>query len=326
MDPNKEEILVVVYWSDIPQFELFCYSLSRFWQGNKKIKIIISRKIHTEHNKDTTLINSTKIEKIVTDIAKFYFDGWSRKIFVNGITSWATGWHEQQVCKVLGSLETYSEDIVVFDSKDILLKNMSLDDFKDKNYYLIDRRKDSVDLNDHFSYKYWNISNKVDYVFPSNLTPWIWNREDLFLYNKQIESKENKKLENIEFFPGHYEIENYFVFNKYLIKNPKFKYVERKTELFHYCNFHDIENYNRLTSVSKASYLTNWPEDLKILKIHRKFYKNEDFKKYVSVVLKHFDFPRDLIDRWKHQFGDYIDNWKSHDDLEFRYYKDRDKY
>jgi hypothetical protein len=318
MENNNEQLLIVVYWCDLPQFKLFCYSINQFWKGNKKIKIVITTKVHKEHNKDTTRVNKNKIVKEVLETARTYLKDWKYDIVVRNEITWAGGWNEQQVLKVFDSAKCSEEHIIVFDCKDVLFKDLYYYDFIDQNKnYLITIAK-NVKEEHHSSYKYWNLKHLKEF-FPENLTPWIWNRYDLQDYIIEIQKKEKIKFRYIEFYPGNFEIENYFVYLRNIKKTAVSRYSDSKNLIHAYPPFED--DYTEPVQISR--YVENYH---KIIKVHRNYFSNNKYVNFIAKFLIENNFPNDLIGNWKKENTEYLENWKSHTDLEFYYYKDRNKY
>ncbi len=65
---------------------------------------------------------------------------------------------------------------------------------------------------------------------------------------------------------------------------------------------------------------------IKIIKVHRNYFSNNKYVNFIAKFLIENNFPNDLIGNWKKENTEYLENWKSHTDLEFYYYKDRNKY
>ena len=154
------KILVVTFQDDLAQFEMFCYCLAKNWQGQKNLIVVIGK------NTD---------DQTVQDIVdRVFFNEWTVEIKPTAHPT-EVGWHEQQINKVVYSVNSTANDVIVFDSKDFMLKPCNLSTFKPDNRYrityylpgkLVDSNPDVRQL----------VDKPVDHLPNlSNLTPWIWN-------------------------------------------------------------------------------------------------------------------------------------------------------
>ena len=168
------KLLVVTFEDDLAQFEMFCYCLTKNWQGQKNLIVVIGKNTNNQTVKDI--------------IDRVFSDKWTVEIKPTAYPTEA-GWHEQQINKVFYSVNSDAEDVIVFDSKDFILKPCDLSTFKPNNRYrityylpgkLVDSEPDVRQL----------VDKNVDHLPNlSNLTPWIWNISHLSKFWKYLNNK-----------------------------------------------------------------------------------------------------------------------------------------
>lgn len=157
----SHSLLVVTYTDDLPQFTMFCHCLNRNWQGNTELTVALG--------------NKTPVNVVEQIIAQQFDQRWQVTVLPSQ-APYMEGTPEQQVNKIVGSIQSGSDDVIVFDSKDFLLRPADISTFKRDDRYrvtyrlpgrrLIDMGYDITDIVDH----------PVDSLpAVSNLTPWIWN-------------------------------------------------------------------------------------------------------------------------------------------------------
>jgi len=157
----SHSLLVVTYTDDLAQFYMFCHCLNRNWQGDTQLTVVLGK---------NTLVD--RVERIV----KEQLDSrWQVKILASQAPH-MDGSIEQQVNKIIGSIQSGTNDVVVFDSKDFLLKPTNISTFKRDDRYRVTYRFPGQRLMD----MEYDITDIVDYPVDnlpavSNLTPWIWN-------------------------------------------------------------------------------------------------------------------------------------------------------
>ena len=190
------KLLVVTYPDDLKQFEMFCHCLEKNWRGSKNLIVV------TQQN--------TKQSTVQAIVDHMFLNGWTIEIKQTA-NSYADGYTEQQVNKIFYSINSAADDVVVFDSKDFLLRPCDFSTFKpdDKyrvTYYLPGRLVDA----------YPNITHVVDTPADhlpnvSNLTPWIWNVGQLDRYWNHINARFGN-YKTWKTFPVCTEIYGYYVF------------------------------------------------------------------------------------------------------------------
>lgn len=297
-----EQILVVVFWKDIPQFELFLHSLNKYWISNKNIKIVISDKVNTEFNKDTTRVNRNRIYNTIKTIVDNQLDNnWTYEIKFGDLNCWALGWHEQQLYKVIESNNSNFEHIVVFDSKDVLIKEYGIKDLIIKNNRYLIKRKIT---NDFSSSNYFSV--KMNYMC-SNLTPWIWNKYDLEKFVSFLTKKEKSHLIELEYFPGIYEIECFYLFNMLKNTNSRYRYVALSKIKKDFVTFTGDKNVVNESDVAG-------------IKLRRDLLSNQFNKTVVNMLTPFLD--KNILKKWQKESIEFQNNWKEHHDLLFYYYKD----
>jgi hypothetical protein len=160
-----EKLLVATYQDDLSQFEMFSHCIVKNWQGNPRLDVVLGK---------GTDVNS--VQSIIDDIFPI---SWTVKIKECAIGS-DDGYLQQQVNKVFYSIDSEFEDVIVFDSKDFVLRPIDIKTFKDQEiyrttFYLPDQQLS--DLCPSIS----SIKDQDVSWIPSiiNLTPWIWQVKQL---------------------------------------------------------------------------------------------------------------------------------------------------
>jgi hypothetical protein len=154
------KILVVTFQDDLSQFEMFCYCLNKNWQGQKDLIVVIGK--------------NTNDQRVQDIVSQAFSNEWTVEIKPTACPT-KIGWHEQQINKVFYSVNSNADDVVVFDSKDFMLKPCDFSTFKSDNryritYYLPGKLIDSEPKISKL------VDKKVDHLPNiSNLTPWVWN-------------------------------------------------------------------------------------------------------------------------------------------------------
>ena len=176
---------------------MFCYCLNKNWQGLKNLIVV------TQQNTDQQVI--------LRIINRMVLDGWNIEIKPTAHDYKNNGYTEQQVNKIFYSATSGVDDVVVFDSKDFVLRPCDFSTFKSDEKYRV-----TYYLPGQLIESYPDIKNIVDKPVDqlhnvSNLTPWVWNVDQLDRYWNHI----NDKFGNYttwKTFPACTEIYGYYVF------------------------------------------------------------------------------------------------------------------
>jgi hypothetical protein len=160
----SHKILVVTFEDDLAQFEMFCYCLSKNWNGQKNLIVVIGK--------------NTNNQSVLDIINRRLSGNWTVEIKPTAYPT-KIGWHEQQINKVFYSVNSSADDVIVFDSKDFILRPCDFSTFKPDNKYRLTHYLPGR-LIDIFPDIQQLVDNEVSHLPNiSNLTPWIWNVEDL---------------------------------------------------------------------------------------------------------------------------------------------------
>lgn len=192
----SHKLLVATYQDDLSQFEMFCHCLNKNWQGDRRLIVAMG--------KDTS---TAQVQQIVDrDLPDWHVD------IQPTAFPYSSGYTEQQVNKIFYSLGSTVDDVIVFDSKDFLLRPTSIDDFKINNQY---RTTFNVP-GQHLIDLYPNIKHIVDQDvsnLPSviNLTPWIWQVKQLDRYWSYINQRFGD-YHHWNDFPAGTEIYGFYVY------------------------------------------------------------------------------------------------------------------
>jgi len=158
----SHSLLVVTYTDDLAQFYMFCHCLNLNWQGNTQLTVVLGK--------------NTLVDRVESIVKEQLDSRWQVKILASQAPH-MDGSTEQQINKIIGSIQSGSDDVIVFDSKDFLLRPCNLSTFKKNDRYRVTYR-----LPGRLAGMGYDISDIVDLPVDklpavSNLTPWIWNRE-----------------------------------------------------------------------------------------------------------------------------------------------------
>jgi hypothetical protein len=193
----SHKLLVVTFTQDLAQFQMFCHCLVKNWKGQPALIVILGK---------------GTCEQTVKEIVDKAFDStWSVEIKPTVLTSMG-GDTEQQLNKIIYSLESATDDVIVFDSKDFLLKPCDFSIFKKQDRYRVTYKLVGQQLVD-MGYDIKQIVDQpVDHLpAVSNLTPWIWNVNQLFRYWEHLENRFGS-WKNWQNFPAGNEIYGYYVY------------------------------------------------------------------------------------------------------------------
>lgn len=154
------KLLVVTYSQDMAQFNMFCHCLAKNWQGPRHLIVVMGQ-----------ATRSSAVQSVVEQ----QFDAtWTVEIFPTVCTKLG-GNDEQQVNKIVYSITSGADNVIVFDSKDFLLKPGNTDMFVKKGQHRYTYRLPGKLV--HMGYDIGTLVDRpVDHLpAMSNLTPWVWN-------------------------------------------------------------------------------------------------------------------------------------------------------
>ena len=158
------KLLVVTFPYDILQFRMFCYCLAKNWQGQRNLIVAMGQ--------------GTRADVIQRVVQQHFDSTWTVEIFPTVPTNLG-GDVEQQINKMVRSIESGVDDVIVFDSKDFLLRACDIDVFVKQGKQRYTYRLPGKLIN--MGYDIGHIMEQsVDHLpAVSNLTPWIWNTAQL---------------------------------------------------------------------------------------------------------------------------------------------------
>jgi len=282
----SHHLVAITYRNDLPQLELFCFGLNQFWIDNKVLTLVVNSA------PDDSNIEDIKYCKQV--VSKIFDQSWSVTI-VNGEMEHHNGYIEQAINKILFSLDPRYNDTIVFDTKDLLVRETGIDDFKKDNlyraaYFITDKTHQDL---------YPSVVNMFDNdsinTLPAtqNLTPWIWNNTQLqttwnYLNDRFGDYKEWPARYD-GFLPTGTEWDSYFAYT--YITNNIFQEVN---ELIILGGVWTHQTYNSALQ-QEAEFLTQ---------AHKKIWKHSrkvnDIRCFdvTKNILEHFSYPDELIKRW----------------------------
>ena len=204
----SNKLVVVVYDQDLPQFRIFCHCLNKYWQDTRNLTIVVG--------KPNVVQTYQSVQSIIDQI---FSSEWNILIEQGSLDNHMDGYQEQQLFKVLASLDELYQDAVVFDCKDFLLKPMGFDDFKEKSKYKVAVFNDDKKTFQDFYPSVANTFNfKHSIPLPLILTPWIWQREQLQRYWQKILELFGDEYHQWSQYPTGSEWASYYAFT-YTDKN-----------------------------------------------------------------------------------------------------------
>jgi len=158
------ELITVTYSGDLATLYFHAHSLVKFWKGGKVWTIIV----------EDQEIYQRVIDWINEHIKPAMLD-WTLNIKTGPKLVATDGWHRQQILKLWAASESHADYSVILDSKNFLIKDISLDDFFDgdklKVSTFVKEREPSPDQ--VCSAKVLGVDvNTVTEQFP--ITPFIW--------------------------------------------------------------------------------------------------------------------------------------------------------
>lgn len=202
-----DKLLVVVFDQDLPQFKIMCYCLNKNWQGDKSLSIIFQGGIKEQ----------------VTEISESFFSkDWQINIIQGEIfIPKLNGYDQQQIQKIIYSINSDAKNVIVFDCKDFLLKPTTSDLFKNGNNHRIPTVADDTFENLYtLTYQAIKSSSSSPNILPNIiLTPWIWNVEELKRYWNYVLEKFGN-YSNWKLFYPISEIATYYYYVTAIDSNP----------------------------------------------------------------------------------------------------------
>jgi len=287
------KLLAVTYDNDLPQFKLMCYCLNKIWFGNCDITIIYGK-------------NEIKNEKCdigddIKHICNHFFDySWNIDI-EHGIETKMCGYHEQQLHKVLYSLDNIKKykDVIIFDSKDFMLKPGNESDFKHNTIYnlaYMNTDKQLSDIYPEISKSFSNLNTNIPPVYV--LSPWIWNIKQLQRFWNYVTSIYGTNYTEWTEFPGSWEWAVYYAFTEndegrvieYIRPNP---YNKFNVTGGIWTNQTFDGAISQLDEFSKYSERKYWKHTRKTVGNH--------FIAITSILLNRYDIPNHLIINWAYE-------------------------
>jgi hypothetical protein len=277
----SNKLVVVVYDQDLPQFRIFCYCLNKYWQDTRNLTIVVG--------KPNVVQTYQSVQSIIDQI---FSSEWNVLIEQGSLDNHMDGYQEQQLFKVLASLDDLYQDAVVFDCKDFLLKPMGFDDFKEKSKYKVAVFNDDKKTFQDFYPSVANTFNfKHSIPLPLILTPWIWQREQLQRYWQKILELFGDEYPQWSQYPTGSEWASYYAFT-YTDKNSLVEFDDSWWMPIGGCWKHQtVEEIQQ-----QADMFDQYP-DRKVWKHHRTV---TDLRKIniTATVLKSHDISDTAINTW----------------------------
>lgn len=280
-----ENLIAITYEHDLPQLEVFLYCLNKNWKGNQHLTLIV--------NSNSLGDNSQDIQYASGVVESVFSTDWEVNV-CNGAMAHKDGYIEQAINKILFSVNSGFEDSIVFDTKDLILKEMSLSDFKNETGYraaYIDTSARHKDLYPHVAYMFDTVP---DLPPTQHLTPWIWNNQQLKLTWDYL----NERFGNYQDWPEKYtynflptgtEWDSYFAYTS--VTNNIFQPFN---ELIFSAGIWTHQTYDgaveQALEFKKSSHKKLWKHSRKI--------NDERIFDVTKDILLHYAIPKDIVNRW----------------------------
>jgi hypothetical protein len=276
-----EKIVVVVYDKDLPQFELMCYCLNKNWIGNKYLTVVYQ--------------DSAIEDEVRNIVAETFDDDWFVNVSLGVNIPTIPGHDKQQINKILYSIDSNFENVLVLDCKDFLLKPTDFSFFLKEGIYYQVQYNNNPDL--LFYDHYPEVSGALDYDTTVNVksiynvTPWFWNVAQLQkLWDLAIHKY--GPMDRWKSFPLISEFASYYL---YSVTDPeanvKFN-TNRDFMPFEYVySLSSIEN-----DIQSISSFINF--DFKRIWKHHRNSSHPTKTVITASILQKFDIPIDIILRW----------------------------
>jgi hypothetical protein len=189
------------------------YCLNKNWQGRKYITVVLQGNIHSE---------------VSSIVEKHFSQDWHVDIVSSFPNKNMSGYDLQQLDKILHSFDDTVQDVIVFDCKDFLLKPIAEDYFKYNNDYQITK---ITELFSEFYPNEYFAMEATDRNLTAilNITPWIWNVEQLRKYWSYVTIKYPIDLGQWTTFYPRSEIASYYFYTQSIDPSPLIKFSD---ELF----------------------------------------------------------------------------------------------
>lgn len=173
------ELITVTYSGDLATLFYHALSLERFWQEQKKWTIVVE----DQH------IYQRVIDWIDLNI-KPHMPGWELNVLTGPKLVAVDGWHRQQILKLWAASKSSADYSVILDSKNFLIRNLSLNDFFDNGRLKVGifDQQHQPSQDQIGSAKILGIDvNTVSEQFP--ITPFVWRNSIVRDLLQHLESK-----------------------------------------------------------------------------------------------------------------------------------------
>jgi hypothetical protein len=198
----SNKLVVVVYDQDLPQFRVFCHCLNKYWQDTRNLTVVVGKPDVTQ-----------TYQSVKSIVDQNFSSGWNIEIQQGSLDNHMDGYQEQQLFKVIASLDELCQDAVVFDCKDFLLKPMGFGDFKEKSKYKVAVfTDDKKTFQDFYPSVATAFNFKQAIPLPLILTPWIWQRNQLQKYWQKIQDLFGHDYSSWSQYPTGSEWASYYAF------------------------------------------------------------------------------------------------------------------
>jgi hypothetical protein len=271
----SSKLVVVVYDQDLPQFDLMSYCLNKNWQGRKYITVVLQGNIRSE---------------VSSIIENRFTQEWHVDVVSSFPNRNMSGYDLQQLDKILHSLDSTVQDVIVFDCKDFLLKPIAEDYFKYNNNYQI--TKISELFKEFYPDEYLAMGGSDDKITAIlNITPWIWNVGQLDRYWSYVTNKYSDNLDSWDIFYPRSEIASYYYHTQSIDPSPLIKF---SGELFMPSGgIWDNDSFNDILQV-----VENFDIYKSAVWKHHRRITDKDKTSITAMQLQKYHIPIDIIVKW----------------------------
>lgn len=280
-----EQIVVVTYKGDLPQFKLMLHCLNKYWKGNKQITVAV-----TSYGNESADLTVPAVKDILSHCLT---SEWTVHLFPT-IPKILDGYDEAQLYKFLISKSDLADDHVILDCKDFLLKPADFTDFISNGLYKIIHFDDPTKTYQEI-YPYLSSELGITEDIPKNiiLTPYIFNTNQM----KRVWEKFVNRFGDYNTwtkFPTTIECGSYYALT-YLDSNALIKFTDKSSKDYYWMPIGGIWKDQTTEEMLRQQQSFFQSDDRKFWKHHRAV---GDSTEITSAVLQTAGIDQSIINTW----------------------------
>jgi hypothetical protein len=202
------KLLVATYNHDSLQFKMFCHCLNKNWQGHRYLTVVVNSITPYTTDQDWQVFYD-QTKSVACDL----LPDWQLE-FVDGRVQDRNGYKEQAINKIMFSIDSRFEDVIVLDAKDFLLRPADLTTFKTGDRYRTTYRLPGLRHLDVYPDSTQLLDQDMSRIpGVQNMPPWIWNVDQLKkFWTYMLDRFGDYQLWPSMFIGGGTEYDSYFAF------------------------------------------------------------------------------------------------------------------